>query len=425
MKVMFRSIWFCRHAALPLTVLICCAAIASAQGSQLEPHPLALDPELPAGASSIFAPEVYPIDPGSENALYFASQPLADEPWPESLPPPYQPLPLLDSEFQPEIMMVPDPLDLAQDPWWGEQMPSRDWSWQFPTIRLLRWLWATRQAGPDEGIGWERVAMAPFALDTARPMRQTAFRIEAANGWGLPDRSEAFWARTVNGRGPKLPERSVSYQDIAYLTEVGGSGFSVRTVVPLRILDPEVNANTAGMGDMQLLTKTVLLNGKRWTLTQVNDVWFNTGAVKKGLGKGHISMAPGLVTAFQWSDATYLHAQCKFQFPIAGDPIYSGPLLHWGFGMSHLWYDSDAFAIIPTIETSFVSFLDGRVTPFPPEPPRSVDGETVSTLHMGVRTVHDTGGDWGLLEFGFSGGFQFGGNGWYDSMLRFEFRLLY
>ena len=422
---MFRVIWSRLGAALPLAGLLLCAAIAPAQAVDPGQMSSPFDYDDASGPPSMLVPEVYQVEPGSQNAMYFASQPLDDEPWPESLPQPNYPLPLLDSELQPEILLVPDPMDLAQDPWWGEQMPRRDRSWQFPAIRLARWLWATRHAVPDEGIGYERVATAPFILDIARPMRQTALRIDAAHGWGLPDRSEAFWARTINGLGPKLPERSVSYQDIAYLTEVGGSGFSVRTVVPLRILDPEINSNTAGMGDMQLLTKTVLLNGKRWTLTQVNDVWFNTGAVKKGLGKGHISMAPGLATSFQWSDATCLHAQCKFEFPIAGDPIFSGPLLHWGFGMSHLWYDSDAFAIIPTIETSFVSFLDGRATLFPVPATRNVDGETVSTLHLGVRTVHDTGGDWGLLEFGLSGGFQVGGNGWYDSMLRFEFRLLY
>jgi hypothetical protein len=425
MKVMFRAIWSRLGAALPLAGLLLCAAIAPAQSVDPGQMSSPFDHDHASGPPSMLVPEVYHVDPGSQNAMYFASQPLADEPWPESLPQPYYPLPLLDSELQPEVLLVPDPMDLAHDPWWGEQMPGRDRSWQFPAIRLARWLWATRHAVPDEGIGYERVAMAPFILDIARPMRQTALRIDAAHGWGLPDRSEAFWAKTVNGRGPKLPERSVSYQDIAYLTEVGGSGFSVRTVVPLRILDPEINSNTAGMGDMQLLTKTVLLNGKRWTLTQVNDVWFNTGAVRKGLGKGHISMAPGLVTSFQWTDTTCLHAQCKYEFPIAGDPIFSGQLLHWGFGMSHLWYDSDAFAIIPTIETSFVSFLDGRATLFPAPVTRNVDGETVSTLHLGVRTVHDPGGDWGLLEFGLSGGFQFGGNGWYDSMLRFEFRLLY
>jgi hypothetical protein len=345
--------------------------------------------------------------------------------WQQSLPLPHSALPPLDGDFSPEILLVPDPMDLAQEPWWEDDLNDRRRPWAFPLLRLLNWMWATRHATPDEGVGYERVVYAPFILDIARPMNQTALRGDLVYGWGLPDRSEAFWARTVSGLGPKLPERSVSYQDLAYLTEVGGSNFSVRTVVPLRAVNPEFNGNTAGMGDMQLLTKTVLLNGSRWTLTQVNDVWFNTGAVGKGLGKGHISMAPGLLAAFQWSDTTCVHAQCKYEFPIAADPTFAGEILHWGFGLSHLWYDSDAFAVIPTIEASFISLLTGQATQFPAPVPRPVDGETVSTMHFGVRTVHDTGGDWGLLELGASGGFQWGDNGWYDSMVRLEFRLLY
>ena len=207
--------------------------------------------------------------------------------------------------------------------------------------------------------------MAPFVLDIARPMNQTALRSDLVYGWGLPDRSEALWARTVNGRGPKLPEAAVSYQDLGYLTEVGTPRFSVRTLVPLRMLNPEINGNTAGMGDMQLLTKTMLLDGGRWTITQVNDMWFNTGAARKGLGTGHISIAPGVLAAYQWSADTCLHAQCKYQFPIAGDPVFAGEILHWGFGLSHLLYDSDTLAVIPTVEAAFSSLLSGQATLYP------------------------------------------------------------
>jgi hypothetical protein len=429
MKVLSAQIWPCLCPALTLAGLFLCATLARAQVTALDLTPSPSQENAP-GTWGMSVPEVHQVD-GEPDVVHSANQMLIDEPWSESSPDSGFALPLLDSEFQPEVILVPDPLDLAQEPWWADHPSTRDHrQWQFPVLRLLRWMTATRHAYPDEGIGYERVVMAPFILDIARPMNQTALRTDLVYGWTLPDRSEAFWARTINGRGPPLPERSVRYQDIAYLTEIGSPGFSVRTVVPLRILDPENNAKTTGMGDMQLLTKTVLLNGSKWTLTQVNDVWFSTGAPGKGLGKGHTTMAPGLLAAYQRSDTTCLHGQFKFQFPLGGDPNFAGELLHWGIGASHLWYDSDAFAIIPTIEMSFVSFLTGRATQYPepldaaPLTPR-VDGETISTMHFGVRTVHDTGRDWGLVELGVSGGFQWGHNGWYDSMMRLEFRLVY
>jgi hypothetical protein len=244
-----------------------------------------------------------------------------------------------------------------------------------------------------------------------------------ASGWGHPDRAEALWAR-IGTRGPRWPERAVDYQDVVYLAELGTPTFSVRTLVPLRMLNPEINGNTAGMGDMQLVTKIAMLNGETWKITQVNDFTFNTGAVKKGLGTGHISIAPGLLAGYQWNDETYLHGQLKFQFPIAGDPLFAGEILHWGFGLSHLLYDSDSFAVIPTVEAVFHSILTGQETPFGVPLPQPVDGVTISTLHVGARTVRDIGRDFGLVEFGVSAGFNLGSSGWYDSLVRIECRIL-
>ena len=36
----------------------------------------------------------------------------------------------------------------------------------------------------------------------------------------------------------------------------------------------------------------------------------------------------------------------EFRFPIAGDPLAGGELIRYGFGVSHLWYDTDTIAII-------------------------------------------------------------------------------
>ena len=132
------------------------------------------------------------------------------------------------------------------------------------------------------------------------------------------------------------------------------------------------------------------------------------------------------MASYKWNDETFLHGQLKFLFPIAGDPQFAGEILEWGFGVSHLLYDSDAFAVIPTIESVFHSLLTGQETLFGP-PPRilPVDGVTVSSLHLGVRTVRDFGRDFGLVEFGVSSGIDLGSTGWYDSLVRFELRILY
>jgi hypothetical protein len=98
MIVMFRAIWTRLGAALPLVGLLLCAAIAPAQAVDPGQMSSPFDHDDASGPPSMLVPEVYQVEPGSQNAMYFASQPLADEPWPESLPQPYYALPLLDSE---------------------------------------------------------------------------------------------------------------------------------------------------------------------------------------------------------------------------------------------------------------------------------------------------------------------------------------
>jgi hypothetical protein len=43
-------------------------------------------------------------------------------------------------------------------------------------------------------------------------------------------------------------------------------------------------------------------------------------------------------------------------------------------------------------------------------------------VHPGLRFVWDTCGDCGLLEFGISGALDMGSSGWYENLLRIEFR---
>ncbi len=413
MKNVTRRFWSCCWPGIPLVAVWLCATGGG----------VTVADSIEWASSG--TPEVHWQESPFPSALGADPTAVFQDSWPGAPVVSHSPLPPLEDELLPEVQFVPDPMDLLAEPWPGDEylllgpLPQ-----SFPMAHLLHRMLATRHAGMDQGIGYERVSQAPFVLDIARPMNQTALRFDFAYGWDLPDRSESFWARTVDGPGPSLPERSVDYQDLAFLTEVGTPNFSVRTLVPLRMLNPEENPNTTGMGDMQLLTKTVVLDGDSWTLTQVNDFWFNTGSVRKGLGKGHASMAPGLLGAYEWSETTYLHAQCKFQFPLGGTPDFAGEILHWGFGLSHLWYDSDAFAVIPTVEATFASLLTGRTTLYPEPFTRPVDGETDSSLHFGVRTVYDTPGDFGLFEFGVSAGFQVGGQGGPDSLLRVEFRVL-
>ena len=90
-------------------------------------------------------------------------------------------------------------------------------------------------------------------------------------------------------------------------------------------------------------------------------------------------MEPGLFCRYKWSDLTYMHSEALMRFPIAGDPMYSGPAWTWGLGMSTVWYETDTVAFIPTLEFVNIWIIDGQVTPSGPRSP-SMCAATASSI---------------------------------------------
>jgi hypothetical protein len=279
----------------------------------------------------------------------------------------------------------------------------------------------------DYGIGHERVQVAPFGLDVSQPFTNIKIRTDFGYGEQDPDRDEFFWAKTraLGGKGPLLPEQSVNYQDVdVYMEQALNPSFSVATTIPLRFINPVVNGDTAGLGDMNVATKLVLLNGRKWQITQLFRTYIPTGAFTRGLGTGHISLQPGLLGRYQWTPETYLHANLEWWIPLGGDPSYDGTIVNWAFGISHVWYDSDAFAVLPTFEILGSSAMSGLQTT-PAGLSQSVDTLTVVNLMPGLRLVQDTCGDCGLFEAGIAFGYAVTNNCWYRSLLRLELRWSY
>ncbi len=410
--------------------------------------PLGDEPWHAAAQRAATSPQAtWPLPPGT--SFQAVAAPIEPGPGPEALsrPLPFEPGP------PPEVIRRPDSLELIPRteaiepilgpepiPWapesadYHQNMPAGRWRPRFRPLKFLSPLaraLGTHRGPCGPGIGYERVATAPFVIDIAQPMNHFALRADVAHGWDLPDRAEALLARPsssgLGGRGPALAEQSVNFQDLAFVAEMGGPAFSVRTLIPLRLIDPEINTDTAGLGDIQTSTKTRLLDGNSWTITQVNNVYIQSGNAAKGLGTGHTSMEMGVLAGYKWTDETCLHGEAKFLVPMGGHPSHQGNIFRWGLGLSHLWYDSDSFALIPTLETVFYSILDGEATTISGGVPtvHRVDGETISTVHYGLRIVSDHGSDFGLVELGLSGGFNLGSDGWYDTLLRMELRTMY
>ncbi len=329
-----------------------------------------------------------------------------------------------------ELLPEPLPDGGSGDSVFGEVL-RREWS-EPQGSGLWGWLWGRGRASREAGIGAEYVAVAPLEIDITQPLNTFRVRIDSFQYFSPPDRAEYLWARPKNvtgGRGPDAPEVAVDYQDLRFQLETGGQKFSVATEIPIRLVDPVTNLNTAGMGDMSLTTKTVLCSGVRWQITQLFRSYFNTGAPSKGLGNGHISLEPGMLARFKINDQTYVHTEIEYWFPIAGHPEHSGQVLRWGVGISRVWRDWDSLALIPTFEIVGLSAMDGMETNVKRVAgdglvftTGDIDSRFAPVAIPGLRAVVDTGGDLGVLEFGLAAGINLGGSGWYDNMMRFEIR---
>ena len=89
-------------------------------------------------------------------------------------------------------------------------------------------------------------------IDNAIPGNMFRLRYDTAYNLNRPSRAEFFYAQNAPlGPGVPLPERSIDYQDASAYAEVALlPQFSVFLDLPTRFLNPEINANSAGLSDL-------------------------------------------------------------------------------------------------------------------------------------------------------------------------------
>jgi|GEM_PF-7034464 len=275
------------------------------------------------------------------------------------------------------------------------------------------------QTNGDIGIGHERVMFAPFEIETSQPANNFRLKMNAAYGLQTPDRAEYLWAK-IGGPGPMLPESRVDYQNFDAIYEAGGKRFSFVTDIPLHYVHPQNNASGAGIGNISLAPKVVLVSGNDWQITQIFRTYLPTGGTSRGTSNGLVSLEPGVLVRYRWSPRTYVHSQIKYWVPLTGDPIASGNVFNYGLGVSHVLHETDTFAIIPVLEA--IGWTVGGGTATLPSGLIESANTTFVNIQPGARFVLGPKGDLGLCEFGIAGGFCTNVTGWYQEQFTVEFR---
>jgi hypothetical protein len=259
-------------------------------------------------------------------------------------------------------------------------------------------------------------------IDSAIPRSQFRLRYEAAYDNNRPDRADFFYAKCGcfggSAPGPRLPETRVDYQDITgYLEWAASDRLSAFVEAPVRFLNPEQNANTAGFADMNFGVKAALLASPEQYLTFQFRTYLPTGDPGHGLGNDHVSLEPGLLFNQKLAEGLRLEGELRHWIPIGGTN-FAGNVLRYGLGVSYDAYKTEKVRVAPVIEFVGWTVLNGKEVSFPEGNVRSAGGDTIVNGKFGLRAYF---GENSSIYAGY--GRALTGEVWYKDIIRVEYRL--
>jgi hypothetical protein len=220
-----------------------------------------------------------------------------------------------------------------------------------------------------------------------------------------------------------LPERRIDYQELSTRLEYAPvPRFSAFVEVPERFLNPEVNANASGLGDMNLGLKWAFVFDEDRVTTFQLRTYVPTGNATLGLGNNHVSLEPALLEYRRLDERTALEGELRFWAP-AGGTGFAGDIVRYGLGLHYDLCRTRNTLTVPVVEFIGWTVLGGKeAVPQPdgPEVIRGAAGDTIVDVKVGV---HLKVGTWGDLYTGY--GRPLTGDRWYENIYRVEFRLFF
>lgn len=261
-------------------------------------------------------------------------------------------------------------------------------------------------------------------IDSALPGNAFRLRYDATYNNPRPNRAEFFYAPGPPfGPGLPLPERAVDSQDLsAYAEAALTDRLSAFAEMPVRFLNPEVNANTAGLADMNAGFKWAFLHEDAGTLAFQFRTYVPTGDADRGLGTRHVSLEPALLAYRPLTDRLRVEGEFRYWVPVGGGD-FAGDVVRYGVGFSYDLFCRDNLRITPVAEFVGWTVLDGQASVVGPAGLVSVEdaaGDTIVNAKLGVRVWLGGRAD---LYAGY--GRPLTGDRWYENTFRLELRLVY
>jgi hypothetical protein len=284
---------------------------------------------------------------------------------------------------------------------------------------------------PDVKVGY---------IDSAVVNNQ--FRVQFDAGYGLfpPDRAEFFYAKCgcfgdpanraaleplglfdPDAPGPIDIETNIDYQEASvYVEQSASDWFSGFVEAPVRFLNPDVNDNTAGLGDLQAGGKVLLWWAEDTWITFQLRTYIPTGDADRGLGTHHVSLEPGLLVFHQLTDRLTVEAELRDWIPIGGTD-FAGNVIRYGLGAGYSLLDPCAnISLAPVVEAVGWTVLDGKK--LEGGGPMDAGGDTIVNLKLGGRLGF---GPNKLHQIYAGYGRSLTDDHWYEDIVRVQYRVFY
>jgi hypothetical protein len=261
-------------------------------------------------------------------------------------------------------------------------------------------------------------------IDDAIPGNVLRQRFDAAYDSNRATRAEFFYARSgPQGPGLPRPEPNVDYQELStYLETAFSPRFSAFVEVPERFLNPDVNRNAAGLGDLNAGFKYALLYDEDLVTTFQFRTYAPTGDAARGLGTHHVSLEPALLFYKRLDDRSALEGELRYWVPIDGTEL-AGNIIRYGLGWHYDLAHTRNLVFTPVTEVVGWTVLNGKQNVAFPSglaEVRDASGDTIVNAKLGVRVKL---GSWGDVYTGY--GRALTGDRWYENIYRLELRLFY
>jgi hypothetical protein len=182
-----------------------------------------------------------------------------------------------------------------------------------------------------------------------------------------------------------LPETSVDYSQLTTYGEIAIlPSLSAFLATPLLFLDPDVNRNVWGLGDMNFGVKWGCLNLEDLLLTLQFRAYVPT-AENSLLGTHQVSLEPALLLNYHLTDYLTVEGEGRYWFPIGANQ-YNGNFIRYGVGIAYGQRDPNSVWIAPVIEGVGWTILNGHEQ-VPGIVPTVISsrGENIFNIYGGLR----------------------------------------